>query len=302
VIGAVVAHHLSLPHVNVCAGHNLAPGPTIAALQRDPRVRISDACHRAVEALRDHHGISDASPFSYVSLMSKDLNLYCEPPAFLPEDARAPFEPLAFFGALLPDPPAADGAALFGEAEPGTVKLYASFGTVIWRYYREQALAALDAFADAVSAMKGTAGLVSLGGCVTPETAARLSRARVRVAEYVDQWRVLGAATAMLTHQGLNSTHEAIWHRVPMLSYPFFSDQPGLAARCRQLGLAVPAIGELRGRITAEQMMAALERVLRDGDDIRQRLSEARTWEEQTIDARPEVIERIARLASPASP
>ncbi len=76
VVGQVVAHHLGVPRVNVCAGHNLAPAPTLEALGRDPRVRLSDACWSAVERLKLRHGMPDASPFSYVSAVSPDLNLY----------------------------------------------------------------------------------------------------------------------------------------------------------------------------------------------------------------------------------
>jgi hypothetical protein len=57
VIGAAVANHLALPRVNVCAGHNLVPGPTVEALRQDPRLNISEACWRGVRALRERHGM-----------------------------------------------------------------------------------------------------------------------------------------------------------------------------------------------------------------------------------------------------
>ena len=47
--------------------------------------------------------------------------------------------------------------------------------------------------------------------------------------------RVLAAADVFVTHHGLNSTHESIAERVPMLSYPFQWDQPGMAERCQAL-------------------------------------------------------------------
>ena len=56
----------------------------------------------------------------------------------------------------------------------------------------------------------------------------------------MDQWAVLGETDLFVTHHGLNSTHEAIFNRVPMLSYPFFWDQPGLAAKCQAFGIARP--------------------------------------------------------------
>jgi MGT family glycosyltransferase len=293
VIGAVVAHHLGVPRVNVCAGHNLAPAPTLAALARDPRVRISDRCHRAVERLRTRHGIPAASPFSYVALLSSELNLYCEPPEFLRDQERAAFEPVEFFGSLLPDPVAADGGSAFGGTRADGPRFYASFGTVVWRYYRAAALATLAAFGEAVASMPAARALISLGGGGTAGDAALLARPNVRVADYVDQWRVLAATDALLTHHGLNSTHEAIWHGVPMLGYPFFSDQPGLAARCRDLGVSVPLSEELRGGVAPAAIRAALERA----GALRPRVVAARAWEERVMRRRPEVLARIATLA-----
>jgi MGT family glycosyltransferase len=293
VIGAVVAHHLGLPRVNVCAGHNLAPEPTLAALAGDPRVQISDRCHRAVERLRSHHGIPDASPFSYVALLSSQLNLYCEPPEFLRDDERAAFAPVDFFGSLLPDATAPGNDAAFAGVERDGPRVYASFGTVVWRYYREAALSALAAFSDAVASMAGAHGVISLGGRGTAEDATMLARPNVRVERYVDQWQVLAATDALVTHHGLNSTHEAIWHGVPMLGYPFFSDQPGLAARCRDLGVSIPLSEELRGAVAPAVIRAALERA----GALRARVAEARTWEERVMQRRPEVLARIVRLA-----
>ena len=296
VIGAVVAHHLGVPRVNVCAGHNLAPAPTLAALARDPRVRISDPCRGAVESLRTRHGIPDASPFSYVALLSSELNLYCEPPEFLLEHEREAFAPIEFFGSLLPDPVEPDDAAAFAGSHAASPRFYASFGTVVWRYYREAALSALAAFSDAVASMPGARGLIGLGGRGTSRDVAMLARPNVRVEDYVEQWRVLATTDAMLTHHGLNSTHEAVWQRVPMLGYPFFSDQPGLAARCRDLGVSIPLSEEPRGAVAPETVRAALERA----GSLRRRLVEARTWEQRVMERRPEVLARIAKLAGAA--
>jgi UDP:flavonoid glycosyltransferase YjiC (YdhE family) len=92
VIGQVVATLLGIPRISVCAGHNLNPGDFLPLLKKDPRVKISSGCLLAVKELRDHYGIADASPFSYISSLSPYLNIYCEPPEFLEEDKRKTFE------------------------------------------------------------------------------------------------------------------------------------------------------------------------------------------------------------------
>ncbi|HZI84146.1 MAG TPA: hypothetical protein VFF44_09550, partial [Casimicrobiaceae bacterium] len=103
--------------------------------------------------------------------------------------------------------------------------------------------------------------------------------------------------SVMFTHQGLNSTHEAIYCRTPMISYPFFSDQPGLARRCQAFGLALPlAASGPRGPVTSADVDDAIARITATRTDFDARLAEARTWEVATIAARPGVLERIVGL------
>jgi MGT family glycosyltransferase len=299
VIGVVVARRLGLPRVNVCACHNLAPRPTLAALAEDPRVRLSDACLAAVEQLRTEHGLRDASPFSYVSGVSRDLNLYCEPPSFLRPEERAPFEPLAFIGSLWPDGRRRDPrtATLFSGRPGVSTRVYASFGTVVWRYYRDEAMSALVALRTAIANRPDVDAVVSLGAAGPSGAADRLRAPNVRVEAYVDQWQVLSDASVFFTHQGLNSTHEAIYHRVPMVSYAFFSDQPSLAARCRELGLSVPLVEGVRGRVTPDDVHDALDRVDASRASMNAALDRARAWEDETIRARPAAIRRVLELA-----
>lgn len=298
VIGVVVARSLGLPRVNVCVGHNHAPEPTLEALRRDPRVSIADDCWRAVEALRLRHHMPEASPFSYVTALSPQLNLYCEPPEYLRQADRRPFEPIAFVGSLSdstinrPPPPASP----FGGDAGEKLRVYVSFGTVIWRYYETAAKRALEAISDAVGSLADANAVVSLAGAPAAEWTRRLARPNVRVEDYLDQWSMLGAASVFITHQGLNSTHEAVFRGVPMISYPFFADQPALSRRCQELGLAVPLVGDLRGQVTAADVHAALARVAAGRDTFRMRLAEARAWELDVMAGRPHVIARVLDL------
>jgi UDP:flavonoid glycosyltransferase YjiC (YdhE family) len=172
-----------------------------------------------------------------------------------------------------------------------------SFGTIVWRYFAEEAEGVLRALAEASSAVAPVRLRVGLGGArLSPATAAVLRDADVRVEGFVDQWEALREADVFVTHHGINSTHEAIYHRVPMLSYPFFWDQPALARTCQEMGLALPLSEALRGAIGPGDVKAAWERLLESRGTLHARLTEARAWEARVIEARGAVVERIRAL------
>ncbi|MBX3023655.1 glycosyltransferase family 1 protein [bacterium] len=300
VIGRVVAFHLAIPRVNMRAGHNLEPTRALAALQASDAVRVADACHASVALLRQRHGIPDASPFSYFFDDAADLNICSEPPEFLAPEERAPFEPLAFFGSYWPAGSGAAPAAApppFGPDAAASLRIYVALGTAAWMTFPDYTMALLEVLADAIAAHPQARGLIALGSpFVPPGTEARLRRANVRVEQYVDQIAALRSAGVFITHNGLNSTHEAIMHGVPMISFPLFGDQPALAARCQALGLAVPlgpAIGQLP---SVADVRRALDRVQAEGQTLRQRLAEARQWEIAVMERRPQVLQRIVAL------
>jgi MGT family glycosyltransferase len=301
VVGRVVASLLDIPRVNVCVGHNLAPAPTLAMLSNDPRVRTSRACLDAVKVLRESFGMMDATPFSYASSISPSLNIYCEPPEFLEQDERAPFEPLAFYGSLQadegrPDPGRRGGPWLRAGGSRGT-KVYVSFGTVIWRYYAADAVRALSTISAAVAGAPGLEAIISLGGAAVDQgTVAGWARSNVAIESYVDQWEVLREAGVFITHHGMNSTHEAVFHGVPMIAYPFFMDQPAMADRCRKFGLTVPLADSPREEFSEDRVRAALTRLTENRGSMSAALAMARDWELAVMDGRPAVHQRILDL------
>jgi UDP:flavonoid glycosyltransferase YjiC (YdhE family) len=265
-------------------------------MRRDPRVVISPACLAAVERLRGEHGLPAASPFSYLDGVSPFLNLYPEPAQFLDEDDRPAFEPLAFFGCLGPE---------LREALPGVrpswgdgrrLRVYVSFGSVVWWSFAALAAPAMATVADALSAYDAET-LVSLGHHPLDAAAwARIERPHVRVERYVDQWAVLKEADLFVTHHGLNSSHEAVFHRVPMLSYPFLGDQPAMARRCQALGLAVPLTETPRAPLEVGAIRRALDDVLANRESFAAPLARARAWEIEVIEGREAVLDRMLGL------
>lgn len=301
VIGKLTAILLGIPRVNVCAGHNVDPARFISKLKNDPRVRISPRCFDAVEVLREKYGMADASPFSYVSSHSPDLNIYCEPPEFLDEGERQALEPVAFYGSLpsasLEQGRPGSGAMHFGIGSEDCLKVYVSFGTVIWRYYAADALRALNTLSAAFADMDHVRAVISLGGTnIGSEARDGIRAENVLVEDYVDQKSVLREADLFFTHHGLNSTHEAIAQGVPMVSYPFFWDQPGLAQKCQSLGLALPLSSRLRGTFSKDDVFTLLDTLTARREPFRAALSRARAWEELVTAGRPAVIQRMVDL------
>jgi MGT family glycosyltransferase len=297
VAAPLVARRLGVPYVGMRAGHAQVPARAIAETRADPRVAISAACIAAVETLRERYGVADASPFSFLDGLSPHLNLCAEPPRFLEGADRADFEPVAFFGSLAPERREAESKQrpLAGAGEG--LRVYVSFGTVIWRYYAPQALAVLARLAEALS-RRGARALLSLGNhAASPAERSALARPGVRVESYVDQWGALRDADLFVTHHGLNSTHEAIFHRVPMLSYPFFGDQPEMARTCQRLGLAVALAEAPRAELETSRVERSIDTILDQLEAFTARLAEARSWELDVIAGRERVLDRVTALA-----
>jgi MGT family glycosyltransferase len=296
VIGRILGALLGLPHVNVCAGHNRM-GPGAVENRRRSPVAISKACDTAVKKLNDL-GLKDVTPYYYLCATSPYLNIYCEPPEFLRPAERQPFEPIAFFGSVQPDNVSMKAETRwFGAPCAKKLRLYISFGTVIWFTHASEAVAALETLSRVVGQLRWVEAIITLGGWTADaRLLSSLRRPNVRVERYVDQWSVLKEADLFVTHHGLNSTHEAIFHCVPMISYSFAADQPALAQRCQELGLALPLGDAPLGCVRPKRAIAALNQICQDRHEFDSRLAKARTWELEVIAARKQVLQKVLDL------
>jgi UDP:flavonoid glycosyltransferase YjiC (YdhE family) len=173
----------------------------------------------------------------------------------------------------------------------------AAFGGIAWSYYEAEAAAALRTIA-AACATAGNELVVDVGGSArTGDLPGDLAALGATILQPGDQWAALADADLFLTHHGLNSTHEAIYHRTPMLSYPLFGDQVPAAARCAALGLAVPLVAEPRSRLTEADVLAGMDAVAARADEMAEALQTARDWELRTIADRPRVAATVVDLA-----
>ncbi len=299
VIGIPVSQMLGLPRIAICAGHNMPPAQTISQLECDPRVKISPRCYEAVEILRTEHGMETASPFSYVDSLSPLLNIVSEPEPFLTSLERAQFEPLVFFGSL--DRPfferyrTLEREGSHGKTERKDLRFYASFGTVASRYYSSAIVSLVETIIATASRIESARFIISTGR----DTTAALPNPpqNVTIKKFADQVDTLRTSDIYLTHHGLNSTHESIYLMTPMISYPIFHDQPGLARRCQQLGVAVALTPELRGPVSVDLLQETIEKVRSMGQGMRDQLRTLREWEIETVERRPIVIKRILESA-----
>lgn len=296
VIARVVAHLLDLPAINLCACHALVPSRAIAAMALDSRVKTSRSCLDAISRLQSEYGMDSASPFSYLDGLSPLLNLYGEPKQYLSPADRSALEPLAFFGSLLPEMHAPARVQLFDHSSRKQ-RIYVSFGSVVWRYFAPKAESLLRCLAAELNSKEHEVIVSTSGYRLSAATAAELLRSEFHVLSFVDQWSVLQEADVFITHQGLNSSHEAIWHGVPMLSCPFFSDQPPLAKRCHALGLALPLCPATEQTIAPGVVRECFSRLQADAERMHDRLSLARQWEIQVMAERDGIVKALLAFA-----
>ena len=298
VVAPLVARRLGIPYVGMRAGHAQVPARAIAETRADPRVATS------------------AGVLGGGGAAAQRLRHAGRQPVLVPRWPQPPSESLRRAAALSgrratarPSSRSRSSArsrpSCARELRPrgrwpaiaGVFASYVSFGTVIWRYYASQALAALARLAGDLSE-RGARVLISLGGhAASPVERRPLERPGVRVEHYVDQWGALRDADLFVTHHGLNSTHEAIFHRVPMLSYPFFGDQPAMARCCQRLGLAVALADTPRAELEAPRVQRAVGSVLEQREAFAARLAQARRWEIEVIAGREDVLDRVLALA-----
>jgi UDP:flavonoid glycosyltransferase YjiC (YdhE family) len=295
VIAKVVALALKVPAILVTSTHDIYGPDFRLELAKDPRVNIDPRCEAAAALLRDRYGWTGCTPLSYVADPSPWLNVQVEPEEWYSATQKEKLGPLAFFGGVVDREFPAPGR------RNATPHIYASLGTVIWRYWTAEGIAALEAIAQGI-VEAGATGTISLGGApVEDDVLARLARNGIVVERFVDQWSTLTHSDLFITHHGMGSTHEGVACGTPMLSYPFFWDQPALAARSQELGFALPLIegaSGREGRLTASHVSRAIEHALGRRDGMLAALERAQQWERQAIAGRPAVAERILSVSA----
>jgi len=134
----------------------------------------------------------------------------------------------------------------------GRPLIYISLGTIfndLPGFYR----ACFEAFGNAPYDV-----LLSAGRAVDRE-ALGAAPANFTVRESVDQLEALRGASLFITHGGMNSVSEALWHETPLLVFPQHGDQQLVAARVEELGAGL-TLGTADA--APERLRALADRVL----------------------------------------
>jgi MGT family glycosyltransferase len=143
--------------------------------------------------------------------------------------------------------------------DPGRKLLYVSLGSQSHLAGRETALRFLRSVAEGAARrpewqlVLGTGGMVEPADLPLPPDAVALP--------WIPQIPVLERAALMVTHGGLGTIKECIFHDVPMVVFPISRDQPENARRVVHHGLGVR--GELAAA-TPDAVFEAVERVDRE--------------------------------------
>lgn len=154
------------------------------------------------------------------------------------------------------------------QIDPGRRLLYCSVGSQSHLVDRDQIARFLAAVIEAAASLDGWQLVLATGGTVGLRELPPLPDGAIGT-NWVPQLGILERAAAMITHGGLGTVKECIFHGVPMIVFPMMRDQPDNARRIvhHYLGTA----GDFQTATAAE--IAALVRRLDEDPAIRPSVS-----------------------------
>ncbi len=214
----------------------------------DPRF---DEVREQYRRFSEKHGVSFELTGEHAAVRVEPLNL-----VFVPKEFQLSGETFderfVFLGPSLGTRARSDE---WRPPEPRTPVLFISLGTAPFNDRPDFFRRCLEAFAGTAwhvaMAIGDNADLADLGEI--PEN--------FDVRQFFPQPEVLRHADAFVSHAGMNSTMEALYHEVPLVTVPQMPEQEANSRRVRELGLG----RELDGAAaTAEQLRRAAEEVSAD--------------------------------------
>jgi MGT family glycosyltransferase len=214
--------------------------------------RRMPAYWRIARRVKRRYGVQPPSLTGAVASFG-ETNIVYTARIFQPVQARIP-ETFLFVGASV------EGRAERGDfpfdALNGRPIVYISLGTIHNQkaaFYRQ----CFEVFAN-----RPEQCVLSVGKA-TDIAALGAHPANVLVRNSVPQLAILQRAAVFITHAGMNSVHEALWHGVPMICIPQQAEQAIVARQVEKLGAGL-AFPSADGSIATETLRDALDRVMGD--------------------------------------
>lgn len=240
-LGRLIADELNCPWILLNASH-IPNGESYRNLVRDEFPAIfSDVCLKSVEQLKTRFGHSDPSPFSYIIDPSPFGTIHFEPSQW-PDYKDSGHRDVYYWGSSSQAAPSLKERTIPSYKN---LRIYAAFGTIMWRYWATEALKTLNNLADICLEMEISLTIGLGGTAISANETRNLKNKKAIIKSNANQIYELKNNDLFLTHHGLNSTHEAVRQLIPMISVPFAGDQNSLAERAQCFKLALVGTSHL---------------------------------------------------------
>lgn len=210
---AIAAHDVGIPWLGLSTSLN----PCIRDDVESELITTLRALDPARHALFESHGMS--ARFRVSDVLSPLGTFVLSTSALLGDDLPNDGVPVHRVGAALPSRP----TSLQPPRSDGRPLVYVSFGSQA--YHQPQRLGVV---LEAARELQAT--FVVAMGELADSPLARSAPANVETIAFAPQVELLGRASAIITHGGANSVHEALAHGVPLVVSPICNDQPHSAA------------------------------------------------------------------------
>jgi len=235
--GRLIARALPLPRAIFQTSFGLSHSPTLqAALKKDMPGLPPPRALRSIlelmwtsEVLHWRHGLPRVGMRDAFTSI-EDLYFIPVPRSYQP-DASNFDERFVFIGPSVT--PRNDRGDFPLEQLDGKPVLLISLGTTPMNQRPDFYKACFEAFRDTRWQV-----VMACGKGLEPASLGPVP-SNILVRQHVPQLDVLQRARVFISHGGMNSTMESLWHGVPLAVFPQFGDQPLNASRVTELGMGI---------------------------------------------------------------